>query len=276
MSNPAKRSSKITLLQDTRTIYPELWMDVYVTGTPMEKAQFAEMFVRGRCSLAKTPETADLVVFAGGADVDPSLYGNPPKHPRTFSDPARDRSDKALYERCKKQGIPMVGICRGAQFLHVMNGGVLYQHMDGHNSSHAVFETISRTRIGNVSSVHHQACKENEEMEVLAKSFRVATNRYLNDKKEEDPNATEVEAFFYEKTGCLGFQGHPEYKNYGEYTAWCLTAIWKYFNENPSYCNVNRVLRLKEVPSVLKAFEEQEKAAKKAADKLSTEADKQK
>ena len=63
---------------------------------------------------------ADLVLFAGGEDVDPSLYNEKP-HTTTYSNINRDISEKKIYQKAKYLGIPCIGICRGNQFLCVMN-----------------------------------------------------------------------------------------------------------------------------------------------------------
>lgn len=62
--------------------------------------------------IVKLPEEADLVIFTGGEDVDPSLY-NEPRHPRTSSNITRDIREKDIYEYCLDKKIPMLGICRG-------------------------------------------------------------------------------------------------------------------------------------------------------------------
>src|SRR3546814_1451063 len=61
---------RVTILRDSKTAYPELWMEVFIgPGPRSETAPFAEYFAKARCTKADTPEEADLVVFVGGADV---------------------------------------------------------------------------------------------------------------------------------------------------------------------------------------------------------------
>ena len=73
-----------------------------------------------------TIDEADLVVFGGGADISPELYGQEPL-PQTYFDEDRDTHEIWAYNKCVTSKIPMFGICRGAQFLHAMNGGKLWQ-----------------------------------------------------------------------------------------------------------------------------------------------------
>jgi len=69
----------------------------------------------------------DLVQFTGGEDVTPSLYGEQ-AHAATSCNPARDDREAKIFLSFKNK-VPMAGICRGAQFLNVMNKGSMWQHV---------------------------------------------------------------------------------------------------------------------------------------------------
>lgn len=224
---------RVTILKEPMIKYPELWISVHVTGPANDAKGFPEMFARANCYKAKSLEESDLVVFTGGPDVDPVYYGEA-RHHATRVNPDRDAADIDDYLKCLELGIPMFGVCRGAQFLHVMNGGKLYQHVDGHYGSHRIFDIAGKTTIPNVSSVHHQMCIANKEggMEVLA-CTKQATERWLNDKEKTDNIGYDVEAFFYRDTCCLGVQGHPEYAGHPEFTKWVLDMIGEKVCFNP-------------------------------------------
>lgn len=226
---------KVVAIRDTILTFPELWLDVYIQGDDMEQRAFAPMFSRSHCSRAKTIEEADLVVFTGGEDVNPALYHEEPHKTTTFSK-ARDSADTAAYLRCLEAGIPMFGVCRGAQFLHVMNGGKLYQHVDEHTGAHPMFDVDKRRTIDKVSSVHHQMCIQNVKggMKILATSAKSRERWHNPTKLDKGPNP-DVEAFFYRETGCLGVQGHPEYGGYHAFTKWCLDAIQESFQGNEDF-----------------------------------------
>lgn len=71
----------------------------------------------------------DALVLSGGADVDPSLYGEAP-HPKlgpVFKD--RDRFEIALCREALEQDLPLLAICRGHQVLNVATGGTLLQDL---------------------------------------------------------------------------------------------------------------------------------------------------
>jgi putative glutamine amidotransferase len=71
----------------------------------------------------------NALVLAGGADVDPSLYGQDP-HPSVYgSNIELDRFEMALAESALERDIPILAICRGHQLLNVLLGGTLDQHI---------------------------------------------------------------------------------------------------------------------------------------------------
>lgn len=113
------------------------------------------------------PDTLDGLILGGGSDVDPRHYGQqwqeleeefdtqqrrglvrrlvsfalfplilvlrlalalgtPPKR-----DPERDDLELFIARRALGRGIPMLGICRGAQLLNVVRGGDLHQDLSG-------------------------------------------------------------------------------------------------------------------------------------------------
>jgi putative glutamine amidotransferase len=120
----------------------------------------------------------DGLVITGGKDVDPAAYGQQP-HPAT-DEPGRQRDawEFALLDAALKRGLPVLGICRGAQVLNVALGGTLHQHLPdvighgGHRAGNAVFNTLPvRTVPGSrlaalvgesidAKCYHHQAVAE--------------------------------------------------------------------------------------------------------------------
>ena len=230
---PARR---VTLIKDTMLEYPELYLEVFVAGDTAvvnDEARFAGMFARSGCKRADSVLEADLVVFGGGSDVCPALYGES-KHSTTYFNDLRDSSDMALYMMCLEHGIPMFGVCRGAQFLHVMNGGKLFQDVNNHCGDHGIFDLKKKVRIEKVSSVHHQMVRPNvlNGMEVIATSA-LSTKRHKNADTFDIGLQSDIEAFFYRDTCCVGVQGHPEYANYHFYTKWCLDLIQDCVVTNP-------------------------------------------
>jgi GMP synthase-like glutamine amidotransferase len=119
-----------------------------------------------------------------------------------------------------------------------MNGGKLIQDLDGHRREHGMIITTGNHMtpsqyISRVSSTHHQAVIENDKMKVLGHVHQ-SERRDFNPSITQTGRTRDIEAFFYPATCFLGFQGHPEYANYHQYTQWCLQMIEKYIANNPN------------------------------------------
>ena len=71
----------------------------------------------------------DAVVFAGGADLDPALYGEEPHEQTAGIRPERDAAEVPLMRSALDRDVPVLGICRGMQLLAVVRGGSLVQHL---------------------------------------------------------------------------------------------------------------------------------------------------
>lgn len=227
--------------------FPELFIDVFVVGDAYEQAMFAQLFVKARCRKAESIEKADLVVFSGGDDVNPALYGET-AHPQTAFDSERDKIDMAVYEECYTHGVPMLGICRGAQFGHVMNGGKLFQHVDRHFGDHPIYCQNEKRMLERVSSVHHQMCIEHPDMDVLAFCGR-STERWFNEKTSELNTKKDIEAFFYRDSCFIGIQGHPEYSGYDDFAGWTFRTLDHLVNCNTDLALKDGVRRIK--PDIL-------------------------
>ena len=128
-----------------------------------------------RGGFEETLDVLDGVIFSGGADLDPAIYGAD-AHPET-DDPQtrRDAGELALLEAALARDMPVLAICRGFQLLNVARGGDLVQHLPdevgndthkqvpGEFAQHPV-EVKEGTRLGaivgaasDVTSHHHQA-----------------------------------------------------------------------------------------------------------------------
>ena len=71
----------------------------------------------------------DGLLLAGGADIDPELYGAE-RHPETKGTvPERDTFELALARRAMERDMPFLGVCRGMQVMNVALGGTLHQHL---------------------------------------------------------------------------------------------------------------------------------------------------
>jgi len=134
----------------------------------------------------------DLVCFTGGADVSPEFYGEVNTY--SLCDPERDEAEMTIYYMALTHGIPMVGICRGGQFLNVMNGGKMIQHVGPFSGD------VGSYWDGEYQTVrvdHHQAIVSiDPKAEVLGRKAQGDSLEY---------------GVWYPETRCLCFQPHPEW-----------------------------------------------------------------
>lgn len=212
-------------------VYPALDLAVYVVGPPADTRGFSKWLGRAGCFNANELSMADLVVFTGGHDVNPKLYGQAAMAGTHFDD-ERDSADMAVYRECIDRRIPMLGICRGAQLLWVTQGGTLYQDVDNHNEGEHEIVYYPDNKRYLASSVHHQACypggaKEVRLLATCAESRTRSTPNY-----ESLGSSIDFEMYAFEKKGIVGIQGHPEYEGWPEYSALCIRVIKEFIRDS--------------------------------------------
>lgn len=172
---------------------------------------YCELFLNNGWEIVSEVAAADLVLFTGGEDVSSHLY-NETKHPKTFSSAVRDSVEKTLFENISLMGKPMVGICRGGQFLNVMSGGRMYQHVTLHTQDHKM--TVLETgEYIDVSSTHHQMMRPSEKGVILAVAKQGGSKEFMNNGYVASlfRDELDTEVVFYPETKCLCFQPHPEF-----------------------------------------------------------------
>jgi hypothetical protein len=159
------------------------------------------------------PEQADMFCFIGGADVHPSLY-NEAKLPGTSCSIAADERDQKYFKLAEDKF--KVGICRGGQFLNVMNGGRMYQHVDNHTGTHKLIDFLITKREVEVTSTHHQMMIPDESGLLLAGAQlarNFCTAEYPSGVPDNMRPKWDTEVVWYDQTKSLCFQPHPEYQN---------------------------------------------------------------
>lgn len=118
------------------------------------------------------------LLLTGGPDLDPVAYGADPHPELGPTDSEVDAFELALCRQADARGLPILGICRGAQVLNVARRGTLIQHLpdinDGeleHRQSEPGDRTTHDVRVApdsclaqttgggpvEVNSFHHQA-----------------------------------------------------------------------------------------------------------------------
>ncbi|MCS7302675.1 MAG: gamma-glutamyl-gamma-aminobutyrate hydrolase family protein [Candidatus Kapabacteria bacterium] len=159
------------------------------------------------------------IVFTGGSDIDPALYGAADERPlceRIERD--RDEFELELFEAARSLHMPILGICRGAQLINVALGGRLivdiptqvkaplhHGKLGESDSEHPVtieagtmLGRMLRQWDGVVNSAHHQSIRE------LGTGLTISAR---------SPDGI-VEAIEWQDSGSGGFliavQWHPE------------------------------------------------------------------
>lgn len=95
----------------------------------VSRAGGSPLLVPPGADVETTLGVVDGLVFSGGPDLDPSLYGAEP-HAETLG-VVRERDDfeLALMQAALARDVPILAICRGSQVLNVLRGGDLEQHV---------------------------------------------------------------------------------------------------------------------------------------------------
>ena len=67
----------------------------------------------------------DGILFTGGMDIEPALYGEEKWNDTVSTTPDRDRSESLIFRLAEERDLPILGICRGCQLINVALGGTL-------------------------------------------------------------------------------------------------------------------------------------------------------
>jgi putative glutamine amidotransferase len=211
------------LIGITTTLEPARWADWVREAAVLpvayhravERARAVPLLVPPsvRATVPILVERVDALIFSGGGDVDPSLYGEEPHEETGSPQPLRDRFEFALLRAAIDADLPFLAVGRGMQVLNVVREGTLIQHLPdvvgGHAHSPApgrfgrhsvqisVTSLLGKTLGDNaeVATGHHQAVKR------LGKGL--ATVAWADDQIVE---AVELQGHRFG----LGVQWHPE------------------------------------------------------------------
>jgi putative glutamine amidotransferase len=132
----------------------------------------------GGAALGALLDRLSGICLSGGPDLHPSAYRQAPHPGLGPTEPDVDAFEIALARGAERRGLPVLGICRGAQVMNVARGGNLHQHLPDvvgtrvthrqpepdHQATHAVevspgslLAQILGAPAVAVNSFHHQA-----------------------------------------------------------------------------------------------------------------------
>ncbi len=119
-------------------IFPMFWVAIHLGGG---KA------VRWRAGRPADLDGVDGLVIGGGDDISPDIYGGEIVASARL-DPARDRMERELVAGALERGLPVLGVCRGAQMMNVALGGSLHQDAYGvYEASRRRWTVLPRKRV---------------------------------------------------------------------------------------------------------------------------------
>lgn len=126
-------------------------------------------------------EICDGFLFTGGQDVEPTLYHTEKTPLCGECSPERDKMEKLILDEASKRDKPILGICRGIQFINAALGGTLWQDIPSefpsevkhcqnppydipsHNieiKTDSPLYTLLKRKSISVNSYHHQGVRE--------------------------------------------------------------------------------------------------------------------
>ncbi|MEL3907727.1 MAG: gamma-glutamyl-gamma-aminobutyrate hydrolase family protein [Treponemataceae bacterium] len=166
-------------------------------------------------ALVELVKTFDGLIFSGGQDVNPKLWGDEPlNHIKQMSN-ERDNFELQLFKIATELKKPILGICRGAQLMNVFFGGSLYQ--DIFTEAKAKLSHVQKLRYN--EPIHKVNIKKDSIMhkafgdEVWVNSYHHLAIKKLADKFKCTGQASDdiVEMFeSKDEDFLLGVQWHPE------------------------------------------------------------------
>lgn len=173
---------------------------------------------KSRAIVAEKPDDLTdpdgMLIIWGGADISPSIYHEPnvasgaPDDKPSF----RDQQEIDLINKAFAIGMPVLGVCRGAQLCCALAGGKLVQDVTGHaRGDHAII--TDKGVVMNTSSVHHQMMFPFDvKHELIAWSKRHLSQRYIGISSEDMAKLhAEPEIVYFPEKKFLAVQGHPEF-----------------------------------------------------------------
>jgi putative glutamine amidotransferase len=126
----------------------------------------APLLVPPGAAVDETVDRIDGLIFSGGSDLDPELYGETAHEETVGVVRERDDFELRLIHAALVKDVPLLAICRGSQVLNVALGGGIEQHVpdrvhaDTHKQTAGVFAdhdvaVLPETRLASILGDHH-------------------------------------------------------------------------------------------------------------------------
>lgn len=221
---PENKTDSVKVFNSKKTSSSDGTIQALVLGNDTSVTRFMNsipyIYAINGDGLKENLDEFDMIVFTGGADINPEYYGEKNKL-SSWLNKTRDEVEFSVFYKTRHTHYHF-GICRGLQLLAVANGVPLWQDIRGHACSPHHMKVVPGAGewagkvIQGVTSAHHQALRitEGNEHRVLAYTEftdPVTAMRVTDLQTVSVPLQRVVEAAWFEGTKCFGVQGHPEY-----------------------------------------------------------------
>jgi len=146
-------------------------------ATAVEAAGGLPLLLPFRTDVSLIPAYVDFVdgiLFSGGDDLDPALYGET-RHPKAIPiDPARQKFELALLAEVEKRRVPALGICCGSQLMNVHRGGSLIQFLPDESRPNA----LEHRKLGDNPLRHPVSVDINSQLGAAIGKPEISANTY--------------------------------------------------------------------------------------------------
>ena len=160
-------------------------------------------------------DAVDGLIIGGGDDISPDLYGMQLVASARL-DPARDAMERRLVEAAMARGLPVMGICRGAQMINVALGGTLHQDAYGtYTASKRLWTILPRKDVQVCAETRLAAIAGTEPMRVNALHSQAVDRLGRDLEVAARDRGGMIQAIERDRAPfALGVQWHPEHLFY--------------------------------------------------------------
>lgn len=156
----------------------------------------------------------DLLVLPGGADIDPSTYGEAPEWYTGKPDLIKEYFDKVHLPEYIAARVPILGICRGHQAICTHFGGKLIQDMHHEtNKAEDPYAVVHQIKFEDSAERLKIEVPNNKLLGVNSRHHQIVSRKYIGEglipiASHQFDNS--IEMVCHETLPIVGIQWHPE------------------------------------------------------------------
>lgn len=219
---------------------------IYIVGGDTSYIFYGQNPILNGIQRVARPEEADIIMFTGGEDISPILYGHKMSN-STYTNIGRDKREVDIFDKFVNTDKKFIGICRGAQLLCALSGGKIVQDIH-HNGTHDVTQLLPEYKNSyKVNSLHHQLMypfnlsdEKDYVMIAYTKNYDTSPNviKFFDNQFDEKYANIHSEIVWFKNTNSLCIQSHPEYSDYPQETLEFICNLFiDFLNNDKSFSN---------------------------------------